>query len=592
MARDRTLKLKLRAVDRMSATIDRVQRKFPKLTRSIKRASVVTKLFNAQTKIMRQSMQKLGRSMKRVGFALTLGLTLPITALAVQSVKTFGSFEQGLRGIEKTTGLSRKAVGQLGERLAQLSTEIPVATGEMLELAKAGGQLGIKGIKNIEKFTVVMAKLSRASDVAGEEGAKSIARILTVTGVGIDKVDRFAAALVDLGNNAAAGEQEILKVANRVAGQIGRFDVASESVLGIATALKAMGKRAESAGSVVGRAFDAIDQATKGAGRNMELLSRLTGIASKDLKKAFRTDAAGVFQKFVVGLGEVEKGGGNVVKILGALGLKGVRINDVLGTLAKRPEVLVENMNRATKAFAENIALQKEFEIQTQSFNSSMIKIGNTFTDLTRLVGAELAPAVEFLGKRFKGFLDFLRDNPTIRTMVIAFAAFAAILGPVVFLAGALLTILPGLALAAIVLQVALIPAAITFLGIAAGIGLVIALSALLIKKWESIKNFFSSNPFGPLLQFIVSLLGPLGKLVSSMLLIGQAQDRLRSSGGLGPSVGAKSKSQGVAQGASRSDSFKGSIGVLFQNAPAGTKIRSEADEGLGLNVGLVGGLQ
>ena len=93
-----------------------------------------------------------------------------------------------------------------------------------------------------------MAKLGRASDVAGEDGAKSIARILTVTGDGIGKVERFSSALVDLGNNAAAGEQEILEVATRVAGQIGRFDVASAKVLGIATALRSLGKRAESAG--------------------------------------------------------------------------------------------------------------------------------------------------------------------------------------------------------------------------------------------------------------------------------------------------------------------------------------------------------
>jgi len=266
VARDRTLGLKLRAIDKMSTVIDRIQKKFPKLTRSINRASRASKIFNSQTKRMRANLLKIGGGLKSFGSSMTFGVTLPILAAGAAGVKLFATFQQGLRGVEKTTGLTRDQVRKLGATFDQLSTEIPVSTAEMLELAEAGGQLGVKGVANIEKFTLTMAKLSRASDVTGEAGAKSIARILKVTGDGIGNIERFSSALVDLGNNAAAGEVEILEVATRVAGQIGRFDVASSAVLGISTALKALGKNAESSGSVVGRAFDAIDQSIKGGG--------------------------------------------------------------------------------------------------------------------------------------------------------------------------------------------------------------------------------------------------------------------------------------------------------------------------------------
>lgn len=594
----------------MSTAIDRVQKRFPKLTRSVRRASLAAKIFNAQTKSMRQNLQKLGGGMKRVGVAMTLGITLPLAALGAQSVRSFGDFQQGLRGIEKTTGLSRLEVGRLGQTFDRISTIIPVSTKEMLELAQAGGQLGIKGVKNIEKFTVTLAKLSRASDVAGESGAKSIARILKVTGEGIGQVDRFSAALVDLGNNAAASEQEILEVATRVAGQIGRFDVASASVLGISTALKALGKRSEAAGSVVGRAFDAIDQAIKGGGKQMQFLSKLTGIAGKDLAKTFKKDAAAVFQKFVSGLNKVQTGGGNLVKAMGALGLQGVRINDILGTLAKRPEVLAENMDRASRAFIKNTALQKEFMVQTDSFNSSMKVISNTFTSLTRLIGKDLAPAVSFLGKIFKGIFNFLRNNPTIRTLVIVFSALAAALGPILFITGAFLVILPSLIAGFVALGVASFPITGSVLAIAAGIAAVIGVSVILIKKWGVIKSFFNENPFGQFLKFIFLVFTPLGQLISLVRLVVASFSGLKgikgilkdtfsvfgfgdeSKKGFGASVGARKQSQGVAQGPLTSEPLKGSIGVLFQNAPAGTKIRSEADAGLGLDVGLVGGLQ
>lgn len=610
MARDSTLRLKLRAIDRMSSTIDRVQKKFPKLARAIRRASRTTKIFNAQTKIMRQNLQKIGGGLKRFGAAMTLGVTLPIVAAGVAGVKTFATFEQGLRGIEKTTGLTRGAVAKLGETFAQLSTEIPVSTEEMLTLAQAGGQLGIKGIKNIEKFTIVMAKLSRASDVAGEEGAKAIARILTVTGTGIDEVDRFASALVDLGNNAAASESEILGIATRIAGQIGRFDVASDSVLGIATALKSLGKNAESAGSVVGRSFDAIDQAIKGGGRSMEFLSRLTGIVSKDLKKAFETDATAVFQKFVVGLNKVGKGGGNQIKVLGELGLQGVRINDILLTLAKRPEILAENMDRATRAFAQNIALQKEFAIQTDSLGSEIKVFSNTFVDLLRLIGEDLAPVVRFFGKIIKGIFDFLRNNPTIRSLVITFGALAAVVGPLAFLFGTFLVILPALTAGMLALGIASLPITGTVLAIAAGIGVLIAVSVILIKKWDSIKTFFNENPFGKFVKFVFFVLTPLGRMVSLIRLLVASFESLDAVKGvardilpdfianslfgkeLGPAKGAKAANQGLGVGPLRQEPVSGQIGVTFINAPPGTNVKAQTSGPLDFDLGFAGALQ
>lgn len=523
MAKDRSLRLRLRAIDKMSSVIDRVQKKFPKLTRGIQRASRVSKIFNAQTKQMRASLLKIGGGLKSFGRSMTIGVTLPLLAAGAAGVKFFGDFEQGLAGIEKTTGITGPALEKLGKTFDQLSTEIPVSTAEMLELAKAGGQLGIKGAKNIEKFTITMAKLSRASDVAGEAGAKSIARILKVTGTGIDKVDRFSAALVDLGNNAAAGEQEILEVANRVAGQIGRFDVASDKVLGIATALKSLGKNAESAGSVIGRSFDAIDQSIKKGGIQIQVLSKLTGIATKDLKQQFSVDATKVFEKFVGGLSKVGKGGGNMIKIMGALGLSGVRVNDILGTLAKRPEVLTENLKRASKAFSENTALQKEFEIQTRTLNSSFIKISNTFKSLLTLIGAELAPVVEFFGKIITKILNILRENPALRTFVIILGTIAAVMGPVLIAVGTFLVLLPLLTAGVIALDTALLPLIAPFLLIGLAIGAVIAISVLLFKKWGTITKFFNKNPFGKFIKFLFLVLTPLGQIITVVKLVSAA---------------------------------------------------------------------
>lgn len=609
MARTRTLGIKLKAIDKMSATISRISKKFPKLSRNVRRASRTFQIFNAQTKSMRTAFRKIGGGMQRFGRSLATFVTLPLLAAAAASVKFFADFEQGLRGIEKTTGLARPAVAALGREFDQLSTEMPVTTAEMLELAKAGGQLGVTGVDNIRKFTITMAKLGRATDVAGEEGAKSIARILTVTGDGIGKIDRFSAALVELGNNAAAGEQEILQVALRVAGQIGRFDVASDKVLGISTALKALGKNAESAGSVVGRSFDAIDQAIRGGGRQMQLLSKLTGIAGKDLKQAFEKDAAIVFQKFVEGLNKVGKGGGNMIKVLSFLGLQGVRINDILGTLAKKPEVLAENMERASKAFEKNTALQKEFEIQTDSLGSELIILKNTFVSLLTLIGEELAPVVKFFGKIIKGILDFLRNNPTIRTFVIILGALLTVLGPILIIFGAILVILPALIAGFAAIGVTTIAATLPFILMGAAVLGVIAILSLIIAKWDELNSFFDQNPFLSFIKSILFLITPIGQVLTGINLLVSAFSRLNavkntfkgnlpkftSDTALGPSgasLGAANKGKGLAGVQNIERTNNASVKVDFLNAPFGTKISSTVDDLSSLNLGFAGGIQ
>jgi TP901 family phage tail tape measure protein len=606
MAKDRTLGLKLRAIDKMSRTIDKVQKKFPKLSRSIEKASKVNKIFNHQTKQMRASLKKIGGTLDSFGKKLTLGVTLPLLAAGGAGVKFFVDFEQGLKGVEKTTGIAGPAIEKLGQRFDQLSTEIPVSTAEMLELAQAGGQLGIKGAKNIEKFTTVMAKLSRASDVAGEDGAKSIARILTVTGDGIDKVDRFSAALVDLGNNAAAGEGEILEVANRVAGQIGRFDVASDKVLGISTALKALGKNSEAAGSVVGRSFDAIDQSIKAGGEQAKILSKLTGVAVKDLKSQFQDDAASVFQKFVGGLNKVQSGGGNMIKVMSAMGLQGVRINDILGTLAKNPEVLAENLDRATKAFSENNALQKEFDVQTSTLGSSLTMLNNTFTSLLTMIGKDLAPVVAFFAKIFKSVINTFRESPIIRRVAIVFGILAAVLGPLLVVLGGIVVAVPAVMGAFISLAPVLAVLGVTFGGLVLVIskfvlfaGILVSTGVAILANWKPIKAFFADIFTSPLDQ-LMDMVFWLSKITGLTKLLGfkKIDDTLNKKGftikdGENSSKGIqpfKRLGDGVTQ--RQKTEVGGVLDINIAGAPRGSNAKAKPQGPLDFNLGFAGGFQ
>lgn len=338
------------------------------------------------------------------------------------SVKAFADFEQGLIGVGKTADLSGRELEKVGEGIREMATRIPQSTSALLEIATAAGQLGVKGRDNILKFTEVMAKLASASDVAGEDGAKAISRILTVTGDGIGKIDRFAAALVDLGNNAAASESEILEVANRVAGQIARFDVGSTKVLGFATALKSLGKRSEAAGSVLGRAFDAIDQSIRSGGASFTRLQEITGMTGEQLRKTFKEDASVVFQSFINGMSRIEASGGNVTRELSRFDLQGVRINDVLGTLIKRNDVMNESLKRSVGAWEDNTALNEEAERAFKAVNAQIQLLVNRLSNFGILIGKAVLPGIKFLSDALTDFGDNTKAaSPVIEGLAFIF---------------------------------------------------------------------------------------------------------------------------------------------------------------------------
>ena len=57
------------------------------------------------------------------------------------------------------------------------------------------------------------------------------------------------------------------------------------------------------------------------------------------------------------------------------MGLSGVRIDAVIGTLVKNNDVLEQSLTRSNKAYKENSALNKEFGEQTKTTNAKNPKI-------------------------------------------------------------------------------------------------------------------------------------------------------------------------------------------------------------------------
>lgn len=340
-------------------------------------------------------------------FGLTSGVMI-FAQLMKGAITTVKDFDSGLKNVQKTTGLSRKQTKLLGDDIIDLSRNLKtVGTKSLLEYATSAGQLGVKGSKNILDFTQTLAELATASDIAGEEGAASIARLLTLTDGGVQNVARFGDEIVKLGNNFAATESEILGNATAIAQNTGIYKLGRQAVLAYATATKAVGIESEITGSTIGKSLGLIEKAIR-TGQNLEGVLALTGKTTEQLKKQFKEDSGSVFTDLLKGLNNVDNAGGSVNEQLEALGITAVRDQRVIGSLATAGyDTLARSMMDVANASG---ALGEEFELASTKLENQYNRVGIAWDNLILKIESGEGTLSKLVVGGFGRVADILED--------------------------------------------------------------------------------------------------------------------------------------------------------------------------------------
>lgn len=309
-----------------------------------------------------------------LGQMATLAGAVALAGRAYQDAfNTIKQFDSGLRNVEKTTGLAREEVLKLGDAFIALSREIQVVSATRLaEYAAVAGQLGVRGTENILAFTEALAKLETATDISGEQGATEIARTLTLIDGGVQNVAKFADEIVNLGNNFAATEKEILSNAESIAQNVGIYRIGRQDVLAFATATKAVGIEAELVGSTFNRTLATFESAIR-TGNGVKTMMQLLGSSEAELSRRFKEDSAGVFIDFIGALNRIHTAGGSVNATLEELGINAVRDQRVIQSLAANGyDVLTRAIDKSRDSIG---ALPKEFEVQSQKLEAQIGRV-------------------------------------------------------------------------------------------------------------------------------------------------------------------------------------------------------------------------
>lgn len=365
------------------------------------------------------------KSSKIMQGALAAAAAAGVAAFAL-SIDAAAKWESSFTGVTKTTDGLRDDFGNLNDtgremanQFRELALSVPVSVHDLARIGELGGQLGIAK-EELVPFTRTIAELGATTNLSYEQAAMTLARFLNVTkdvapeGMPVaEQIERLGSAAVDLGNNLAAQETEILEFAGRIAGAGTNVGLTQAEILSFSTALASIGVRAEAGATAFSRVILDMQTSIEKGGDKIETFAEVAGLSVGEFSQMFKRDAAGAVLEFINGLRTLESRGMTTSGVLEDLELSNVRVRDMLLLAKGGMDQFVEALGRGPKAFEQNKALAEEFEERLRTFKSQLQLTKNLANDLAIDFGETLLPQLRAVFTSFNDNAGAIKDFVT-----------------------------------------------------------------------------------------------------------------------------------------------------------------------------------
>lgn len=420
------------------AEMNRTENQLKRLNEEIKRLESPWTKLGDQLTSAGDKFQNFGQKMTDFGKSYSMRVTAPIVAGATAVFKASMDYESAFAGVRKTVNATEEEFAELSAGIREMTKVLPASAVEIAGVAENAGQLGIAN-EHILSFTRTMIDLGEATNLSAEQAATEFARFANIVGMSQKDFDRLGSTVVDLGNNLATTEREIVEMGMRLAGAGAQIGLTEAQIMSFAGALSSVGIEAEAGGSSFSKVMVEMQLAAELGGDKLKAFADVAGMSASDFKKAFEEDAAGAIIAFIEGLSTAEERGVSAIKVLDDMGIKEVRMRDALLRAAGATDVFTESIEMGSKAWDENIALTEEAE-QRYATSESQIKIlWNRLKDVAITLGDSLVPAVldaldaaePFIRKIEDGAKAFSEMDEEQQRTILKLIAFAAAIGPV-----------------------------------------------------------------------------------------------------------------------------------------------------------------
>lgn len=324
-----------------------------------------------------------------------------VAAVSVASIAVGSNFESAFAGVKKTTEATEEEYAKLRKDILDMSRDIPSGAAEIAGVMEIGGQLGIDK-DSLTDFTETMINMGVSTNLEATEAADKFARFANITNMsnygqdGVSNYERLGSVVVDLGNNFATTEEEIVSMATNIAAAGDMAGLSQAEIMGLAATLSAVGIASEKGGTAASKILKEMQLAVEGGEEDLEDLAHVANMTAEEFASTFKSNAIGALSAFVEGLGDTDRMGQSAIATLSDLGLTEARLSDVLLRLANAQGEMSDEA--VASAVAEGVFLDETSDVEfSSSLLSKAVKMANEAWDENTALAIEA-------GKRYETF--------------------------------------------------------------------------------------------------------------------------------------------------------------------------------------------
>lgn len=389
--------------------------------------------------------QNVGNKISSLGDKLNK-ISLPAIAGLTATAKAAIDFESAFAGVEKTVDGTEQQMAKLKKGIKDMAEVVPSTTTEIAGVAEAAGQLGIK-TDDVLSFTKTMIDLGNSTNLSATEAASALAKFANITGTSSKDFNRLGSVIVDLGNNFATTEADIVAMATGLAATGELAGLTEPQIFALSTAMSSVGIEAAAGSTAMSKLLKKIQVGVETGSKDLEKFAKVAGVSAKDFKKAYEEDAVKALSLFLTGLKDTNRNGKSAVAILDDMGIKEVRLSNTILSLSNASDMLSDSIDTANKAWKEDSALVKEANKRYATTESQLKKTWNQVKNLAVNIGNKLLPIIQKILEKVQGWLKQLENlNEEQLDTIVKIGLIVSAAGPLLKILGTLTTTIGGVA--------------------------------------------------------------------------------------------------------------------------------------------------
>lgn len=393
---------------------------------------------NKQFEKVGKTIQNVGNKVENFGNKFTVLSTASGASLTL-AAKTAIDFEDAFAGVAKTVDATDEELAVLRDGIIELSKVLPASTTEISAIAESAGQLGIAK-DDILEFSKVMIGLGEATNLTSEDASTMIAQFANVVDIS-GEYERFGSALVELGNNGASTEAEIMELAQRLSGAGSVAGLSAQEILGLSASMANVGINAEAGGTAMSTLISQMERASIEGGSSLQEFAKVSGMSAEEFAQAWSTEPSVAIDAFLSGLNAIQTEGGNVYGTLETLGINEKRLTDTVLRLSSATGQVAINTEMANRAWEENVALTTETEKRYATTKSELKKLQNNIEAIGIQLGETLLPIINDIVSAVSPIVQkFSEMSPALQKVTVAVLAIGTALAPFLIILGKVIT--------------------------------------------------------------------------------------------------------------------------------------------------------